>query len=41
MGFGKGFRVAIADVVDGVNSWEIGVEGGTVFGGRSRGGGFT
>ena len=39
MGFSEAFGVAVVDVVDGVNSWKIGVEGGTVFGGRSRGGG--
>ena len=39
MGFGKGFRVAITDVIHGVNPWEIGIEGGTVLGGSSRWGG--
>ena len=37
VGLGKGFGVTVADVLNGVDSREVGIEGGAIIGGRSRG----
>ena len=40
VGHGKGFGVAVTNIVHGINPREVGIEGGAVIGGRSRGSGF-
>ena len=39
VGLGKGRGVTITNIVNGVNPWEVGIKGGTIVDGGSRGGG--